>query len=193
MITNERLQSNKIFTKVITDEKESDAFFNNSLQLFDGITNESILVVSDNPGEVLSHFMERVNMVIAGGGIVMNEKDELLMIYRRGKWDLPKGKIELKEKIMEGAMREVVEETGVEIESVNKKPTITYHAYRLKGKDSLKETSWFEMKSKAGQANLIPQTEEDIEEVRWVKKSDLKKYKDGCYLLIWDLISQYAD
>ncbi len=193
LITSERTQSNKNFTKVITDEKETKAFFSNSLQLFDGTTNENILIVNNNPGEVLCNFMEQVNIVIAGGGIVFNEKDELLMIFRRGKWDLPKGKIELSEKISDGAVREVEEETGAKIGRVNMQAIITYHAYRLKGKDCLKETSWFEMSALPGQKNLTPQTEEDIEEVRWVKKSDLKKYKEESYLLIWDLISSYAD
>ena len=193
LITSERTQSNKNFTKVITDDKETKAVFSNSLQLFDGTTNENILIVNNNPGEVLCNFMEQVNIVIAGGGIVFNEKGELLMIFRRGKWDLPKGKIELTEKITDGAVREVEEETGVKIESINEKPITTYHVYQLGGKDCLKETNWFEMAALPGQKNLIPQTEEDIEEVRWVKKSDLEKYKEESYPLIWDLISRYAD
>ena len=136
--------------------------------------------------------LDHLDIVIAGGGIVTNEFDELLLIFRRGKWDMAKGKIELNEKIIDGAVREVEEETGVKIESVNEKPCITYHAYKLKGKNSLKETSWFEMKAKPGQTKLTPQTEEDIEEVRWVKKSDLKNYRDNSFLLIWDLLEPYA-
>jgi 8-oxo-dGTP pyrophosphatase MutT (NUDIX family) len=190
LLTDELRQSNKKFTKVITGEKDADAFFTNSLQLFDGVTNENILIVTDQAEQVMRRFLENVKLVIAGGGIVSNEKDELLLIYRRKKWDLPKGKIDGGEKIRDGAVREVTEETEVKIESVEKDPELTYHAYHQNDKNYLKETSWFEMKAVPGQNKPVPQEEEDIEEVRWVKKSDLKRYKPECYPLIWDLLEK---
>lgn len=192
LLTTEREQINENFAKVFSNEKETNEFFKNPAPLFDGITNVNILVLTNKPGELMCNLMEHVEMVVAGGGIVWNEYHELLMIYRRGKWDLPKGKIELREKIIEGAEREVEEETGVRIASVQEEPILTYHAYRLKGNNCLKETSWFEMKAKPNQQKLVAQTEEDIEEARWVKKADLKNYFDDCYLLIRDLIKEYA-
>lgn len=192
LLSGDRTQINKNFTRVFTEEKEIRDFFNNPAILFDKETKGNIFVACCKPGETMCNILENMEIVIAGGGIVTNGFDELLLIFRRGKWDMAKGKIELNEKIIEGAMREVEEETGVKIDSVNQKPFTTYHAYRLKGRPCIKETSWFEMKAKPGQTNLTPQTEEDIEEVRWVKKSDLINYKDTSFLLIWDLISKYA-
>lgn len=191
LLTTDRAQMNKNFATILEGEKEAEKFLYKNETLFDGKTNKNVLLLCDKPGEVMCSFIEQSNMVIAGGGIVFNENDELLMIHRRGKWDLAKGKIELKEEILNGAMREVEEETGVKIETVLPQPVRTYHAYKLKGRNSLKETSWYEMKAKPNQVKLIPQTEEDIDEVRWVKKTDLKNYEAGCYLLIWDLISRY--
>jgi 8-oxo-dGTP pyrophosphatase MutT (NUDIX family) len=192
LLTHEVRQSNKNFTKMVAGEEAADAFFRDSLQLFDGTTNEDVLIITDKAAQVMRRFFERVKMVIAGGGIVSNENDELLLIFRRGKWDLPKGKIDKGEHIIDGARREVTEETGVMIESVDREAELTYHAYRLNDKNCLKETSWFQMKAVAGQNTLTPQTEEDIEDVRWVKKSDLGDYKDKCYPLIWDLLSKYS-
>ncbi len=192
LLTSDSSQTRNNFTTILTDEKEINKFFSTTEILFDGITHETILVVTDNPGKVLRKFGEGVKNVTAGGGIVFNEKDELLMIYRRGKWDLAKGKIEAGEQIIDGAVREVEEETGVLIESLLPEPTHTYHAYKLKGKNSLKETSWYEMKAKPGQFKLVPQVEEDIEIARWVPRNEIKQYETGCYPLIWDLISKYA-
>lgn len=192
LLSSQAGQSNKNFAKVFVSEKETQEFFRNPAPLFDGITNVDVLVVTQQPLELISVLMQSTQLVVAGGGIVWNEHDELLMIYRRGKWDLPKGKIELREKIIEGAEREVEEETGVEIESVKPEAILTYHAYKLKGNNCLKETSWFEMKAKPNQKKPVAQTEEDIEEVRWVKRSDLKNYFDECYPLIRDLIAGYA-
>ncbi len=191
LLTSDRAQMNKNFITILTDKKETDKFFSTTETLFDGTTNGNILVITESPDKVLRNFREHIKMVIAGGGIVFNENDELLLIHRRGKWDLPKGKIEADESIIEGAAREVEEETGVLIESVLDTPVYTYHAYTLKGKKSLKETSWYEMRAKPNQFKLVPQAEEGIEEVRWVKKSELKSYQNGCYLLISDLVSPY--
>src|SRR5438046_1555734 len=54
-------------------------------------------------------FFKQFVLVQTGGGLVINEKDEVLMIFRRGKWDLPKGKIDQGESIEQCAVREVKE------------------------------------------------------------------------------------
>ena len=80
--------------------------------------------------------------IIAAGGLVINENDELLMIFRRGKWDLPKGKLDKGESIADCALREVMEETGLQQVKIEKPLGITYHEYfdkRLRN-DVIKET-----------------------------------------------------
>jgi len=59
-------------------------------------------------------FWKHFKIVLAAGGWVVNEKDEILFIFRRGKWDLPKGKLDNGEKLEECAQREVREETGLQ-------------------------------------------------------------------------------
>ncbi len=193
LIAQERPQMNENFAMVLDNNAQINAFENHHEILFNGTYNKPILVLTPKPGEVMCNMMDHLNIIIAGGGLVWNENNELLMIYRRGKWDLPKGKIELKESILNGAVREVEEETGVRVANVQPAPVTTYHAYYLKGKNCLKQTEWFTMQAKPGQLHLTPQTEEDIEEVRWVKRAHLATYKEGCYPLIWDLVKEFAD
>ena len=52
-------------------------------------------------------------IIKAGGGLVKNEKGEVLFMFRKGKWDLPKGKLDPGETMDACAVREVMEETGV--------------------------------------------------------------------------------
>jgi len=191
LVSNDREQMNEKFAKVIINENDIADFLRNP-PFYSGNSagHDGTLIYTEKPVWVLEILRKNVKIVIAGGGIVFNERDELLMIHRKGKWDLAKGKVEAGEKIVDGAMREVEEETGVHIESVAKQPIVTYHAYILKEKKCLKETSWFEMKAKPGQDKLVPQTEEQIDEVRWVKKGDLPDYEEGSYPMIWDLIKQ---
>ncbi|WP_196885128.1 NUDIX hydrolase [Aureivirga sp. CE67] len=100
----------------------------------------------------------------AAGGIVKNEKDEILFIKRFDKWDLPKGKIEKGETQKEAAIREVEEECGIEgLEILNQNKT-TYHIFSRKEKLILKISYWFDMKS-SYDGKLTPQLEEDITEV----------------------------
>lgn len=192
LFTADRSQINKSFAKIFILQQEIDAFLNNSEFLFDSKNEGNILVVCEKPGELICGFIERMDIIVAGGGIVTNENDEILLIFRRGKWDMPKGKIELHEEIIDGARREVEEETGVKIAETDAKPCSTYHAYKQKGRHFLKETSWFKMKAVSGQTHLYPQAEEDIEKAIWVKKQDLVLYKDGCYTMIWDLLYPYS-
>src|SRR6185369_14728239 len=53
-----------------------------------------IYILDENPKEVFEILQSRCRLIDAAGGLVKNEKGELLMIFRNGKWDLPKGKLE---------------------------------------------------------------------------------------------------
>ncbi len=113
--------------------------------------------------------------IIAGGGLVLNDAGELLMIYRRGKWDLPKGKLDEGETIEECAVREVEEETGVMGIERGELISVSYHEYfdpYLK-EDVIKETHWYAMKVSGAQV-LVPQAEEDITGIKWVKGDELE-------------------
>ncbi len=44
-------------------------------------------------------FEKAFRNVRAGGGLVRNSNGEFLLIFRRGKWDLPKGKLDTGETI----------------------------------------------------------------------------------------------
>jgi ADP-ribose pyrophosphatase YjhB (NUDIX family) len=192
LMTATRPQMKEKFAVVLETESAINTFLQNPHILFDGSINAPILLLSEKPGDCICRLMDKVEIVIAGGGIVFNEYDELLLIFRRGKWDLPKGKIEINEKIKDGAVREVEEETGVKIAEAEPKPITTYHAYTLNNKYFLKQTEWYVMKAQPMQLNPVPQTEEDIEQVIWVPRTRLKSYREGCYPLIWDLIAPYA-
>ncbi|QTN39880.1 NUDIX domain-containing protein [Cryomorphaceae bacterium] len=116
-----------------------------------------------------SVFKALFNWVEAAGGLVFNPNNELLVIKRWGKWDLPKGKMEKGETPEESAIREVEEECGVNDLTLGSPVFPTYHTYRIKGKPVLKKTHWYAMTS-SGQQSLIPQVEEDIEEVLWMNR-----------------------
>lgn len=120
-------------------------------------------------------FFKHFHVIQAGGGLVKNNDQEILLIFRLGKWDLPKGKLDENESIEECALREVREETGLTHLKIIRPLEVTYHTYVLFGKHNLKETHWFEMSATKAE-KLIPQTEEDITEIKWVKKEDLSQY-----------------
>ena len=130
--------------------------------------------------------------IIAAGGIVENENKEILLIFRRGKWDLPKGKLDEGETIEECAVREVEEETGLRSIQQGELIEVTLHNYLEKGTEIEKETYWYAMKVE-GEQNLVAQTEEDIEDIKWVKESELPVYLANTYNNIIDIIEKYYD
>lgn len=146
-----------------------------------------ISIYDEKLNEVWDDFKSLYKIIEAAGGLVFNQNEELLMIYRLGKWDLPKGKIEEGEEPNTAALREVEEECGIHNLKLGKGVKRTYHTYNLKGKAILKITYWYYMKYE-GEERLIPQTEEDISKVEWVKKTDLPKKLENTYGNIRDLV-----
>lgn len=130
-------------------------------------------------------------IIKAGGGLVRNGEGELLLIFRRGKWDLPKGKLDEGETIEACALREVEEETGVKHLALGELISVTWHEYFDKwiGEEVIKETHWFKM-DVAGVPALVPQTEEDITAIEWTKKSDLPKRMEQSYITIIDVLEE---
>ncbi|MDP3352532.1 MAG: NUDIX domain-containing protein [Flavobacteriaceae bacterium] len=128
-----------------------------------------------------SKFQSYFKVIEAAGGLVKNEDDEVLMIYRFDKWDLPKGKIEYGETREMTALREVEEECNVKNLEIVKPLSTTYHIY-ADGKNGniLKISHWFEMKNLTIE-KLIPQKEEGISDVKYIDKNYLKDILECTY------------
>ena len=137
--------------------------------------------------ELKDAFFKKFTLIKAAGGFVLNENNEVLLMFRRGKWDLPKGKMDKKETFEECAIRETEEETGLkDIKLIS--PLITsYHTYHEGSRYVLKETKWFTMKI-SGKQKLIPQATEQITKLEWVKKNDLKKYLQNSFPSVIDVL-----
>lgn len=134
-------------------------------------------------------FWKRFNVVQAAGGIVLNEQDEILFMFRRGKWDLPKGKLDPGESLEECAVREVKEETGLSEVTLQRFLLTTFHTYEENSSHILKESYWYVMQA-AGKQELIPQQEEDIYELKWVRKEHLQEVLSISYPSICDVINK---
>ncbi|HNO55742.1 MAG: Diadenosine hexaphosphate hydrolase [Bacteroidetes bacterium ADurb.BinA245] len=141
--------------------------------------------------ELYKAFKKKFTLIMAGGGLVQNEKNEVLLIFRRGKWDLPKGKLDKGESIEDCAIREVQEETGLLNISLEGPLMTTYHTYHEGSRYILKESHWYGMKA-MGDEKLIPQTEEDILEIKWVKPRDLKQYYSESFPSVVDVLKRVA-
>ena len=132
-------------------------------------------------------FFKKFTPVKAAGGFVLNENKEVLMMFRRGKWDLPKGKMDKKESFEECAIRETEEETGLKNITLISPLITTYHTYHEGTRYILKETKWFRMKVN-GEQKLIPQAEEQITKLEWVGKNNLKNYMQNSFPSVKDVL-----
>ena len=134
-------------------------------------------------------FWKKFTIVKAAGGLIENEKNELLMIFRRGKWDLPKGKLDDGETLEQCAIREVKEETGLVKIKLLASLLTTFHTYHEGSKFILKESSWYKMKADSQQI-LQPQTDEGILEIKWVTLAGAKKLFPRSFPSVIDVIKK---
>ena len=188
-----------IFTEILP--KEENYFFDGSQEpntahflqfLNDFLKSEHPQVfIYGKATELFTVFNSFFTVVDAAGGLVKNEKDEFLFIYRRDLWDLPKGHVEKGESIEEAALREVSEETGIPCPQLKHALPTTYHMYFEKNQWCIKRTFWFAMHCNSNIA-LVPQTEEDISELKWFSKEHFDEVLANTHSSIADFLSNPA-
>lgn len=147
------------------------------------------IVVSKDPKALWKDFQTLYRRVDAGGGIVENN-GEILCIYRRKIWDLPKGKLNPKETWKQAAVREVLEETGIQSITRGKSLGKTLHTFKTRsGARILKVSKWYHMSTE--HRKFVLQLEEDIEAAEWVKPEDFLSGDYDMFLNIRHLVQRY--
>jgi ADP-ribose pyrophosphatase YjhB (NUDIX family) len=171
LIIDPELLENLDFLKLLTKKKiNSIGVFSNEFEI------------------IINVFKKKFPEIIAAGGKVINNKSEILFIYRNKKWDLPKGKAEKNENISQTALREVEEETGIKNLSIIKPLDKTYHIFKRGKTNYLKTTYWFEMKSDYN-GKFKPQKKEGITRVEWIGVENLSSILPKSYANIRLLIA----
>lgn len=145
------------------------------------------IFVHQDLAQLRKAFWKKFTLVPAAGSLVLNEQEQLLFIFRKGKWDLPKGKREAGESPETCALRETAEETGLTNLSLIKPLCTTFHTYVENGKALLKETAWYSLKA-SGPQELVPQIAEQITDITWADPKALAAYKANTYLSILDVL-----
>lgn len=149
---------------------------------------DSLTLLVKKKKNLILHLKDQFKIAKAAGGLVVKD-GQVLMIYRLGKWDLPKGKLNRDEDVPLGAMREVEEECNIKVELGEKLPS-TWHSYAYKGNKMLKKTSWYVMRC-LDDSVMRPQTEEYIEEVRWMSPQDALSRLEESYASIALVVRHY--
>ena len=149
----------------------------------------SLTVLCEDCDAAFDRFLAEFKYVEAAGGVVKNERGEVLMIYRRNRWDLPKGHIDTGEDALTAAKREVEEETGVSGLKFVSELCNTLHAYNVYGEWELKCTYWFAFDAQC--AATTAQTEEDIESAVWCNPAEVDSNLEESYPTIKEVIYEY--
>jgi 8-oxo-dGTP pyrophosphatase MutT (NUDIX family) len=147
---------------------DSEFSIKDVLQKLNDSKTAGVLYLCASPDQAWNDFLDDYTLVEAAGGVVKNQRDELLIIFRKKKWDLPKGKLDYDESPQSAAVREVKEECGVDVE-LGKFLLKTYHTYTEKNKSILKKTHWYTMTT-SDERKLKPQIEEEIEKAVWMSE-----------------------
>ena len=155
-------------------------------------SEKNIYVQGNSFDEVWKLFFGSYKTVQAAGGVVMNNKNQVLFIFRNGFWDLPKGKVEDGEAIEIAAAREVEEECGISKPILISKLLVTYHTYDTYGENCIKPTHWYLMEYN-GAEELLPQEEEGITNAQWVSQEDIASRMLNTFGSIIDVIGAFKN
>ncbi|MFI5135957.1 MAG: NUDIX hydrolase [Chitinophagales bacterium] len=160
-------------------------------------SSQNFLIIGDSSKKLEEQYFSNYEFLQAAGGVVLSEEEKVLMMFRKGKWDLPKGKIDPGETVKQAARREVTEETGIKELKIGKRikfhdgnQDCTYHSYWLQGRRIMKVTHWFKMKS-SDKHQLIPQAEEGITEVGWYNKKQIFENLGNSYRSVRWVLEEY--
>ena len=152
--------------------------------------HDEVFLYYPDKKKLLKEFKKKLVTIKATGGIVTNKKNQILFIYRKGKWDLPKGKMEKNESKKESALREVIEETGVKKLKIINFFSTTFHLIKVKREYFLKETHWYTMKTKYD-GKLKPQKSEGIMSAKWKTFDEALEIKKKTFRNIAIILTKY--
>jgi 8-oxo-dGTP pyrophosphatase MutT (NUDIX family) len=148
----------------------------------------SYQLISNNPKQAMKEFFREFEWIKAAGGMVVNQ-GSVLWIFRLGKWDFPKGKVEKSEKTKFAALREVQEETGLNGSwKISHKLMESYHVYFAFEKSVIKKTNWYKIHFE-GSRKGKPQKSEGITKIAWIEKNNLKFALKNTYPVIKDIVA----
>jgi 8-oxo-dGTP pyrophosphatase MutT (NUDIX family) len=157
------------------------------LKAFEQFTHtKSLYLLGDDAEHLFNQVKTNFTIIEAAGGVVKRADGKMLAILRRGKWDLPKGKVEKGEFYKQAAIREVQEECGLSDIEITKKIAETYHTYNENGITILKRTFWYEMILKSDEQPVV-QTSEDITEYLWFDFQSVKDIMKNTYESLKDI------
>lgn len=149
---------------------------------------DSITFQVDKFRETVNFVKNKYTIIDAAGGLV-EKNDQVLLISRLGKWDLPKGKINNSETTEDAAVREVMEECNISV-SLGTGICHTWHTYKRNNDNILKKTSWFIMKC-TNDLLMAPQQSENIEELRWMSPKEVNQALYDSYPSIRHVFRKY--
>ncbi len=168
---------------------ENNDMLRKAISNFEQADIQNLLIYFEDADYLFRQFSSYFSLVKAGGGVVSNPDSEVLLIFRRGKWDLPKGKNERGETPEQTAIREVSEETNLQNLKLNDFITDTFHTYYVGNNAILKQTRWYHL-SNNGEDTLVPQVNEDITHAIWVSPEHLKDYYQNMFHSIIEVLEK---
>ncbi|HEY3385390.1 MAG TPA: NUDIX domain-containing protein [Saprospiraceae bacterium] len=152
--------------------------------------HDGIIIQADNVLQLWKDFKSLYFYIKAGGGLVINPFGKVLLIFRRGVWDLPKGKQDPGETLAQTAVREVHEETGLSDLKLIERLDNGYHCYLMSKQRTLKRTRWYLMETQSPN-QLVLQKEEGIQDAAWFDPKEIPSLNMPMYNNIRDVLVRY--
>ncbi|MDB5253607.1 MAG: hypothetical protein JWP27_2776 [Flaviaesturariibacter sp.] len=174
-------------TRLVLETHGNSSALSEALRRLQDPGIQQVVLRDEDPDTLLKTLESDFTVLRAAGGFVYTPNQKILLIFRRGKWDLPKGKLDEGESLEQCALREIGEETGATNLEIESSLLVTRHTYAEKGKPILKESHWYIVRA-GRESALTSQTDEDIEQCIWADLDQLGQYLGNTHGSITDVI-----
>lgn len=183
--------------QVIENLNKSNGFFyryvdkeelNRIIDFFETVYSiKDLFLIHDDPETLFNDFLSLFDITKSVGGLITNDYDEVLLVKRWHKWDLPKAEFDESKDIAKNIIDSLNAECGLYNLRIEEILDSTYYMFNLNNERILKKVSWCKIHQTGPDINSSDENSDF--KTKWVSIKDLHEYLPNAFDQVAEVIN----